>query len=95
MAYKSYSYWFMIASLVLSVVFWVYKVFSTKFVIEMTKKLYVSKSKKSLIKQCSFLNGFYAKPGKLFKLFHLLINKFTKKKLIRQVTNKTFFESEL
>jgi hypothetical protein len=40
MAYKSYSYWLMVISMILSILFWLFKVLSTKHVINLNKKLF-------------------------------------------------------
>ena len=63
MAFRSYSYWLMIVSLIMTVVFWLYKVFSTKHVIELTKKLYKSNSQKNVLNKCSYFNGYFIKTG--------------------------------
>ena len=39
LTYRSYSYWMMILSIVLLFFFWLFKVFSTKYVISLTRKL--------------------------------------------------------
>jgi len=39
LAFRSYSYWMMVASIVLTIIFWLFKVFSTRYVVNLTKKL--------------------------------------------------------
>lgn len=59
LAYKSYSYWLMIASMTLSVAFWIFKVFSTRHVINLTKNVYEHKQKRWSAKSNPFLvDGF-------------------------------------
>lgn len=47
LAYRSYGYWMMIVSMVLVVFYWLFKVFSTKYVINLTRKLVETKEKVS------------------------------------------------
>lgn len=66
LSYRSYSYWFMVVSLVLTIIFWLYKVFSTKYVISMTEKLIGTKQSIYVTKPSLPYKG--SKTGKIFEV---------------------------
>jgi hypothetical protein len=49
LTYRSYSYWMMIISIILLLFFWIFKVFSTRHVINLTKKLVYNYEKNTIV----------------------------------------------